>query len=318
MSTESAAPAAAAQPAPVAPAPAATAAPPAAPAATPAPPVTAVPVQLVIAQPAAGAPAPVAPPVAPVPEPEKEPEKEPGWLKGRIERAAAAERKKLLESLGVASEDDIKAAVKAVKDQEDAKKSLEQKALETAQALDLERKRVAEYQTALRGVADAELARLTEAQRAAVQSVAGDDPTRVLNTLRALSPTWAAPPPSAPAAPPAAPPAGVLPAAPAAPVAPPPAPAAPMVVQLPDGSFAQVVPLAAPAAAPPAPPRTGAQAIPPSPVNTAPPPGGPPPGGSQPMNAYETYMALRVSAPAAAADYLAKNAAAIERDYPKS
>lgn len=307
MSTEAAAatPAAPAQPAP-----AVTAPTPAAPAATPAV------VQLVMAPAApAAAPAPAAPvaPVVPVADPEAEPAKDPGWLKGRTERAAAAERKKMLESLGVTSEDEIKAALDARKAQEEAKKSIEQKAIEATAALDVERKRASNYEVALRSVVDAELAKAPEALRATVLKHAGSDPTKQIEMLRDLLPVVA--PPPAQAAPSAAPPAGVTPAAPAAPAG---APAdLPMVVQLPDGTYARVVTMAAPPAAA-APPATGTQAIPPTQISTAPAPGGPPPVAAAPANAWEQYQALRKDAgPAAAAEFLHKNAAAMERDMPK-
>jgi len=69
---------------------------------------------------------------------------------------------------------------------------------------------IAELQKQIATYADAELAKLTPAQLAAVKALAGDDKGRALETIEALRPTWASAPvvdaaPQAPA--PAAPPA---------------------------------------------------------------------------------------------------------------
>jgi hypothetical protein len=307
MSTESAAatPAAPAQPAPAVTQPASPAAAPAAPAATPAV------VQLMV-QPAAPAaiPAPAAPAVQPpAPDPDKEPEKEPGWLKARLDRAAAAERKALLKSYGVESEDEIKQAVDARRAAVEAEKTAQTQAAERAALLETQGKRVAVLEADLRAEVEAKMATVPQNIRDAVMDLAGDNVSAQLKALRRLAPLAASPPAPALAAPSAAPPVVASSAAPAAPAE------VLSVVQLPDGRYAQVLPYAAPPAAPAAPP-TGTQAIPPTPISTAPAPGGPSPVGAPPVNAWEMYQTLR-SQPAAAAEFLHKNAAAIERDMPK-
>jgi hypothetical protein len=99
--------------------------------------------------------------------------------------------------------------------------------------------------------ADAQLARLTPEQRAAVEKITAGDKTLALATIDALAPTWAAQPAAIATAP------VVASAAPAAPAAP-------------------VVPAAAPPAAPPA-QALAAQLPPPATTIAAAPP--PPPAG---------------------------------------
>lgn len=83
--------------------------------------------------------------------------------------------------------------------------------------------KVEQYRTIMEARVVAELADLTDEQRAAVEALSGDDPAQQLRTIDALKPTWAkeasqaAP---APAAAPASPPAPQAPPQPAADTAP--------------------------------------------------------------------------------------------------
>jgi len=201
--------------APLAPAPAATAA---------AAPLAAAPVAPAQPTPATAAHLPAAPtPAAPAAAPAQADDKEPHWLSGRLDRA----KKELLKELGVEDVKDAKAALAAFKADQEAKKSDLQKAQERAASLETAAKERDLYKTHVEASSKASLAALTEAQRAAVTRLAGDDPLRIADAIDVLRPTWAAaapagttgapapvaPPPPAPAPANTAPPAGAPPPA---------------------------------------------------------------------------------------------------------
>ena len=130
---------------------------------------------------------------------------EPEWLPARLERAKQAARADVLRELGAESLDAAKARIVAAKAAEDAQKSELQRLTERIAALEPSAAKVAELQAVVAQHADAELAKLTDEQRAAVTAIAGDDKARALATVEALRPTWvkaapAAPPPPPPAA----------------------------------------------------------------------------------------------------------------------
>lgn len=166
----------------------------------------AIPAGVPAAAPAAPAtPAAAAPTVPIVPAP-AEPEKEPHWLPDRLRRSEEAARKAILKELGVENPKDAKAALDAYKADQEAKKSELQRAQERAAALEAAAAERDQYRSAVEAQAAADLATLTPEQRAAVESLAGDNPLKVSNAIRALRPTWAAPAtasvaPTAPAAP---------------------------------------------------------------------------------------------------------------------
>lgn len=272
------------------------------------------PVVVNVQAPAAAPPAaPAANAAPPVEEPPQE-GKEPGWLKDRLARAEKA----ALKRLGVDSEDEAKAALAAHKAKQEEAKSIELKRVEAEQALAAERSRATSLLSVVQSQADAEMAKITPAQQAAVIALAGDDPAKRLSTIIALRPTWAAP--VAPAAPSvAAPPA-------AAPAAAPAQDAAPMVqvIRLPDGRLAQIIDASAPspAVAPTAPPAAAApvvtQATPPTNVSTAPPPGGPPAQAATETTVLGKHESLSKMHPTAGALYARANAARLERELKKS
>jgi len=144
------------------------------------------------------------------------------WLNGRIDQAKRSAEAELLKRLGVASTDEAAAAIAAAKKVADAGKSAEQRASDLGNALAAEQAKPQAYETTLVARAKTELATLTPEQKAAVESLAGDDAGAQLLTIDALRPTW-----GAPAAPVAAPAGGTAPrvAAPASTTA---APAAPI------------------------------------------------------------------------------------------
>lgn len=158
----------------------------------------------------------VAPVATPAPAPAQA-EQEPAWLAGRLARERDAVTKQLLADLGVSDTKDAKAAIKSLRDAEAAKKTEEQKLRERLAALEPLESRVTALTATLETMAQAELGKLTEAQKAAVTRVAGGDPQRTLDVISALRDSWAVAPAPAPA------PANTAPAASA------PAPAAPGV-----------------------------------------------------------------------------------------
>lgn len=140
-------------------------------------------------------------PAAAIPAPEpKSDASEPAWLPGRIEQAKRSAQADALKALGVDSLDAAKAAIAKARELEEASKTEIQRLSEKALALEPLAKRAAELDATVARYADAELSKLSEAQRAAVTAIAGDDKARALATIDALRPTWAA----APAAPTAA------------------------------------------------------------------------------------------------------------------
>lgn len=131
-------------------------------------------------------PAPVAAPAAPVASNE-----EPHWLKPRLERAAEAERARILADLGVDDPKVAKAAIEAAKKAAEEQKTVAEKA---AEAASLARSAQKEAER-LRGIATEHAARmiavLTAEQQAAVKALAGEDPAEQLKAIGVLGPTWA-------------------------------------------------------------------------------------------------------------------------------
>lgn len=175
--------------------------------------------------PAAVAAAPITPvvtpeaPAAPAAPAEEKVTMTPAQLKARLAEEREKAEKRVAAELGV-SVADAKAAMAKAKALEDEKLT-ETERLKNRNA-ELE-KQIVEREAAARRegarpYAEAQMAALTEAQRAVVTGFAGDDPEAQIKAIKALSPTWAtapaAPPPPAPLAPPAntAPPAGAKPA----------------------------------------------------------------------------------------------------------
>lgn len=108
----------------------------------------------------------------------------------RLEQA----KRSMLTELGVESVDVVKAALATAKAAEEAKKSDAQKLAEfeakyasTAASVEALTKTVASY-------AQSQMSGLSESQKAAVISIAGNDPAKQLSTIDALKPTWVAAP----------------------------------------------------------------------------------------------------------------------------
>jgi hypothetical protein len=113
--------------------------------------------------------------------------KEPDWLPARLEQA----RRSILKDLGVDDVEAAKAAITAAKAADEQKKSEAQKAAEFATLNKTLQASLDATTQALGTYAKAQMAGLSDAQRAAVAAVAGDDAAKQLSTIDALRPTWA-------------------------------------------------------------------------------------------------------------------------------
>jgi hypothetical protein len=151
--------------------------------------------------PAAATPAPSAPVVAPKADDFQREDKEPAWLPERLARERTAGIKDALKTLGVEDIKDAKAALDAHKASEEAKKTETEKLRAERDALSPKAKRVTELEAIISERATLEVAALTDAQKAAVARIAGDDPGAQLRAIDALKPTWATTPVAPSAAP---------------------------------------------------------------------------------------------------------------------
>ncbi len=128
----------------------------------------------------------------------------PEALKARLDSAKEQARREMLAELGVTDTKDAKAAIAELKAIQDAKKSDLEKA--QARIAELEGKAAkADHATQVASRrAAAELAALTDAQRAYVAKASGDDPLRQLETIDSMREAGLlATPPAAPATTPA-------------------------------------------------------------------------------------------------------------------
>jgi hypothetical protein len=119
---------------------------------------------------------------------------DPDWLNDRLDRAKKSRDAETLKALGVDSFDAAKAAIAKAKQLEEASKSEIEKFAEKVKSLEPAAKKAAELEAKIAKYADAELAKLTDEQKAAVAAIVGDDKARALDTIEALRPTWAAKP----------------------------------------------------------------------------------------------------------------------------
>ncbi len=159
----------------------------------------------------AQSPAPPPAPATPAPD-----DQNPPWLADRLTR----HEQQILKRFGVKTEDEIKTALEAQRATEESKKTLERKhadAEKRQKELEDDNSELAELVGKL---AASKMASLTDAQRQAIEGVAGDDPRLQLSLIEAFSATWGAgAQPVTPGAP--------KPGQTAAPSPPPPAPGTP-------------------------------------------------------------------------------------------
>lgn len=112
---------------------------------------------------------------------------DPNWFKPRLER----ERKATLKAAGFDSEEDAKAAAKALKDQREAEKALATKLAERDAELTQTKTRAQQLEASTKEYAGRMMIGLTEAQKNAVAAIAGDDAAAQIKAIMALTPTWA-------------------------------------------------------------------------------------------------------------------------------
>lgn len=152
-----------------------------------------------------GAPAPAA---TPTPTPAAiTTQEDRAWLNERLAQAKSSERDKIFRDLGVPDMTAAKAKIDAAAKADEAARALN--------AANAEKERLS---SAVREYAGRMMMGLTDAQKAAVTKIAGEDPAKQVETIVALSETWAREKPAATAEPAAAPAATPAPA-PAAPPA---------------------------------------------------------------------------------------------------
>lgn len=136
-----------------------------------------------------------APVISTEPKPDaKQDDKDPSWLNGRLEQAKRSAQREMLAELGIDDPEKLKAIVKKASELEESSKSEIEKLTDKLSKLSPQAKRAEELSERLSKYADAELSKLTENQRAAVEAIAGEDKTRVLETIEALRPTWSTKP----------------------------------------------------------------------------------------------------------------------------
>jgi uncharacterized protein YecT (DUF1311 family) len=132
-------------------------------------------------------------PAAPAPKPDEKPP----WLDDRLAR----ERKSALKDIGFDSPEAAKKALDALKAQEqqaEAKKTIEEKNAALEQSIKDRDQKLNEANEALSAYAKSQMAALSDAQKAAVVALAGEDAAKQLKAIDALRSTWAQP--AAPAA----------------------------------------------------------------------------------------------------------------------
>lgn len=124
---------------------------------------------------------------APAPAPKAELDEKPAWLDARLEQA----RKAALKDAGFESVEDAKRAAKELNDKREADKTDAQKRGELAKDLEKTNKELNETREALSAYAKSQMAALSDAQKAAVAALAGEDAAKQLKAIEALKPTWA-------------------------------------------------------------------------------------------------------------------------------
>lgn len=118
-------------------------------------------------------------------------ESTPNWLPMRLEQAKRSALSEAHKALGVESLDQAKALIEKARTLEEQSKSDIQKLTEKLSALEPAATKSKVLEERLAKMAESELSKLTEAQRAAVMALAKDDKTAALDAIEVLRPTWA-------------------------------------------------------------------------------------------------------------------------------
>lgn len=117
-------------------------------------------------------------------------ESTPNWLPMRLEQAKRSALSEAQKALGVESLDQAKALIEKARTLEEQSKSDIQKLTEKLSALEPAATKSKVLEERLARMAESELSKLTEAQRAAVMALAKDDKTAALDAIDVLRPTW--------------------------------------------------------------------------------------------------------------------------------
>lgn len=124
------------------------------------------------------------------------PEGEPNWLPARLER----ERRQVLKDLGVESIEDGKKAIAEINAKRESEKTAAEKASDLDNKLKAANAEKATMAETLATYAKSLMGGLTEAQKSAVIAIAGEDASKQLKAIEALTPTWQTKAPDAAAA----------------------------------------------------------------------------------------------------------------------
>lgn len=125
-------------------------------------------------------------------------------LTKRLGQAKATGQTELLQSLGVSTVDELKAALAVKREAEEAKRSDAEKLENARKEIDTLKSQVAEQEKSNAAIWQSESEKLTPEQVAAVEALSNKSAASRLNVLAALRPTWQAPATAAATTPPAA------------------------------------------------------------------------------------------------------------------
>lgn len=127
-------------------------------------------------------------PTAPAAKAETKAEGEPSWLNERLER----ERRTLLKKVGFESVEEAQASAAELKAKRESEKTASDKAAEATLRASAAESSTAALREAVSEFASRQMVGLTAEQKAAVTTIAGEDPALQLKAIAALTPTWAA------------------------------------------------------------------------------------------------------------------------------
>lgn len=131
----------------------------------------------------AAPPTPAAPPAAPAPVAD---DKEPSWLAERLERERTKTTKKILDDIGAPDAKTAKDRLDAHKALEESKKTDDQRLREAAARVDPLTQENTRYVETIKSIAADQLGALSAEHQATVKSLAGEDPSKQIETIRTL------------------------------------------------------------------------------------------------------------------------------------
>lgn len=117
---------------------------------------------------------------------------EPDWLPKRLEQASRSAANAVLSSLGFENEEAAKAALAELKTLRESQMSEQERIQARLAELEPAATKAATLEQTVKTFAERAVASLTESQRDAVQRLTGGEPSKVLDAIEALRPTWQA------------------------------------------------------------------------------------------------------------------------------